>query len=216
MTPTIKQRLGLEPVQLSPADRERLVAARAADRDSASVAPRSCCSPSSPASTLADAPRIVVPGVFGACLSAAMTLLRYEHTSMAVRQAFAAVSSTLLGVVIVAHAARRPVRSALHRSLLSTSASSTHDAGDLPDGVGPVDRSSSHSFSRIRRRSGAGTLDPLRRRPSGLRRRGDRPSRQARPAGRRRPRRPRTARRLLPERALEALACSTAICAMSA
>ena len=101
MTPTIKQRLGLAPVQLSPADHERLVAARAATAiyiGGATILLLAVVA----SHHLADAPRIVIPGVLGACLLGATTLLRYEHTSMAVRQVFAAVSSVLLGVVIVA------------------------------------------------------------------------------------------------------------------
>jgi diguanylate cyclase (GGDEF)-like protein/PAS domain S-box-containing protein len=101
VTPTIKQRLGLAPVQLSPADRERLVAARAAAAilvGGAGVALLAVVA----GQQVADAPKVVIPASLGACLVAATMLLRYEHTSIAVRQAFAAVSTALLGAVIVA------------------------------------------------------------------------------------------------------------------
>jgi diguanylate cyclase (GGDEF)-like protein/PAS domain S-box-containing protein len=101
VTPTFKQRLGLVPVQLSPADHELLVAARAATAiyiGGATILLLAVVA----SQHLAHAPRVVIPGVLGACLLGMTTLLRYEHTSMAVRQVFAAVSSVLLGVVIVA------------------------------------------------------------------------------------------------------------------
>ena len=101
MTPTIKQRLGLEPVKLAPADRERLVAARAAAVlyiGGATIALLAIVA----GQHVADASRIVLPGALAACLLGVTTLLRYEHTSMSVRQGCAAVSSVLLGVVVVA------------------------------------------------------------------------------------------------------------------
>jgi diguanylate cyclase (GGDEF)-like protein/PAS domain S-box-containing protein len=100
VTPTIKQRLGLEPVQLSRADRERLVAARAATAILVGVTTVTLLAVIA-GQHVADAPRVVLPAGFGACLVGATMLLRYERTSMAVRQAFAAVSTTLLGAVIV-------------------------------------------------------------------------------------------------------------------
>ena len=101
MTPTFKQRLGLEPVQLSPPDRERLVAARAATSiyiGGATIALLAIVA----GEHGADAPRIVVPGAFAAILLGMTVLLRYEHTSMTVRQGFAAVSSVLVGLIVVA------------------------------------------------------------------------------------------------------------------
>jgi len=101
VTPTIKQRLGLVPVQLSPPDRERLVTARAAAAiyiGGAAIALFAIVA----GQHVSDAPRIVLPGAFAACLLGVTTLLRYERTSMAVRQGFTAVSSALLGVVVFA------------------------------------------------------------------------------------------------------------------
>jgi diguanylate cyclase (GGDEF)-like protein/PAS domain S-box-containing protein len=101
VTPTLKQRLGLEPVQLSPPDRERLIAARSAAviyiggaiiALAAIIAGRH----------VGHATKIVMPGALAAVLLGVTTLLRYERTSMAMRQGFAAVSSVLLGVVVYA------------------------------------------------------------------------------------------------------------------
>ena len=101
MTPTVKQRLGLAPVKLAPADHERLVAARAATAlyiGGATIALFAIVA----GQHVSDAPRIVLPAALGACLLGVTVLLRYERTSMAVRQAFAAGSTLLLGVVIAA------------------------------------------------------------------------------------------------------------------
>ena len=101
MTPTVKQRLGLEPVQLSQPDRERLIAARAATAIYVGVATIALLAIVA-GQHIAAAPTVIVPAALGGFLLAATTLLRYERTSMAVRQAFAAVSTALLGAVIVA------------------------------------------------------------------------------------------------------------------
>jgi diguanylate cyclase (GGDEF)-like protein/PAS domain S-box-containing protein len=101
MTPTFKQRLGLEPVQLSPADRERLIAARAAVAlyiGGAAIALLAIVA----GQHVGHASTIVLPGALAACLLGVTMLLRYEHTSMAVRQGCAALSSVLLGVIVVA------------------------------------------------------------------------------------------------------------------
>ena len=100
MTPTLKQRLGLEPVQLSPADRERLIAARAAVAlyfGGAAIALFAIVA----GQHVGHASTIVLPGALAACLLGVTMLLRYEHTSMAVRQGCAALSSVLLGVIVV-------------------------------------------------------------------------------------------------------------------
>ena len=84
MTPTFKQRLGLAPVQLSPADHELLVAARAATAiyiGGAMIAMFAIVA----GGHVSYAPGIVLPGAFAACLLGVTVLLRYEHTSMAVR-----------------------------------------------------------------------------------------------------------------------------------
>jgi len=101
VTPTFKQRLGLAPVQLSPVDHERLIAARAATAIYIVGAMIALCAIVA-GQHLSDAPRIVLPGAVGACLLGVTVLLRYERTSMAVRQGFAALSSVLVCVVIVA------------------------------------------------------------------------------------------------------------------
>ena len=100
MTPTIKQRLGLAPVQLSPADLERLIAARAAAAIFVGVATVALLAIVA-SQHVGDAWRIVIPAALGACLLAATILLRYERTSMAVRQLLAAISTALLGAMIV-------------------------------------------------------------------------------------------------------------------
>jgi diguanylate cyclase (GGDEF)-like protein/PAS domain S-box-containing protein len=101
VTPTFKQRLGLAPVQLSPADHERLVAARAAAATCTGGATIVLLAIIA-GQHVAHAPTIVFPGLLAASLIGVTTLLRYEHTSMAVRQVFAAVSSVLLGLLVIA------------------------------------------------------------------------------------------------------------------
>ncbi|HEX4929688.1 MAG TPA: diguanylate cyclase [Gaiellaceae bacterium] len=101
MTPTFKQRLGLAPVNLAPAEYERLVAARAATAGSIGGAMIALLAIVA-GQHVSDALSIVVPAAFGACLLGVTPLLRFERPSMAVRQGFAAVSTLLLGVVIVA------------------------------------------------------------------------------------------------------------------
>jgi diguanylate cyclase (GGDEF)-like protein/PAS domain S-box-containing protein len=99
--PTLKQRLGLTPVKLSPTDLERLIAARAAASlyvGGAIIALLAIVA----GQHVSHASTIVLPGALAACLLGVTMLLRYEHTSMAVRQGCAAVSSVLLGVVVVA------------------------------------------------------------------------------------------------------------------
>jgi diguanylate cyclase (GGDEF)-like protein/PAS domain S-box-containing protein len=101
VTPTIKQRLGLAPVQLPPPDRERLIAARAATAIYVGVATIALLAVLA-GQDVAAAPTVVLPAVLGALLLGATILLRYERTSMAVRQALAVVSTALLGTMIVA------------------------------------------------------------------------------------------------------------------
>jgi diguanylate cyclase (GGDEF)-like protein/PAS domain S-box-containing protein len=100
VTLTIKQRLGLEPIQLSPVDRERLIAARAAAAlyvGGAAIALLAIVA----GQHVSHASTIVVPGALAACLFGVTLLLRFERTSMAVRQGCAALSSVLLGIVVV-------------------------------------------------------------------------------------------------------------------